>query len=71
MAGEIVIKVAELTKPLSTSRVKAGTSLADFLKNKEIEFDSSIRINGKVEAKSYKLRNGDIITIVGEVSGGR
>ena len=70
MAGEIVIKVAELTKPLSTSRVKAGTTLEDFLKHKEVEYNSSIRVDGNVVAKSYKLQNGDIITIVGEISGG-
>jgi sulfur carrier protein ThiS len=70
MAGEIVIKVAELTKPLSTSRVKAGTTLAGFLEHRKMEYDSSIRVNGVVVAKSYKLRNGDILTIVGEVSGG-
>ena len=70
MANKIVVRVAELTKPLTVSTISAGTSLSDFLEKKEVEYDSSIRVNGAVVAKSYKLRNNDIITIVGEVSGG-
>jgi sulfur carrier protein ThiS len=68
--GQISIKVGKLTEALATYRVKKGTTLASFAESHEIELDSAVRVNGEVVAKSYTLRVGDIITIVGDVSGG-
>ncbi len=66
----ISVKVAELTKPLTASRIKKGTLLSAFLEKKGIDYSSSIRVNAEVQKQDYRLKNGDIITVVGEVSGG-
>jgi len=62
--------IGELVKPLVTQKIDAGTELADFLKANNIEWSSSVRVNGGTESKDYKLADGDIITTIGSVRGG-
>lgn len=64
----ITVKIAQL-QDLQTVRISTKT-LGDFLKGREIEYNSDVRVNGEVKPATYSLRNGDIITVVGEVSGG-
>ena len=70
MAKSIKVQIGSLTEQLKVSSVKEGTTLVTFLDMKEIEYNSSIRVNGKVAKKGSVLKNGDIITIIDDVSGG-
>ena len=70
MAKGLTIKVAELMKPLSSSTVKPGTTLGDFLTKKGVKI-AQVRVNGVVKPGTYALKAGDLLCIVGEVSGGR
>lgn len=72
MAPQVItIKIAQLAKQVATARVSAGSSLEDFFKKRKLQVTSAVRVNGNVVPKTYRLRNGDIITIIGKVSGGR
>ena len=68
--GTITVRLAELTKPLVVSKIKAGTTLEEFLEKHDLEYSSSVRVNAETASKGTKLRNGDIITVIGAVSGG-
>lgn len=70
MAKSVTIRLAELTKPLTVKKVKEGTTLSDFLEDNGLEYSSSVRVNAEATKKGYALKNGDIITVVGAVSGG-
>jgi sulfur carrier protein ThiS len=69
MEGKITVRLAQV-QDLQTIHISAKT-LGELLKSKEIEYNSSVRVNGEVKSKEYRLRNNDIITIVDAVSGGR
>jgi len=75
MAGrkrkQITVLVGELVKPLVTKRCDAGTTLIVFLEDNGIAWSSAVRVNGETEPKSYKLKQDDVITTIGSVSGGR
>ena len=66
----ITVMLGELTKKLSTSKIKKGTTLGAFLEDNGTTHSSAVRVNAKAQKKSYVLKQGDIVTIVGEVSGG-
>ena len=68
--SNITVKMAELAKPLKTMQCAPGTTLESFLQKRDMKYDSKIRVNGVVVAKTQKLRSGDIITVIGNVSGG-
>lgn len=72
MAGKkiISVKIAELTKQLTIKKIPDGTVLSELLEEHGAEYSSAVRVNGESVKASAKLHNGDIITIVGEVSGG-
>ena len=70
MARPIKVSVARLAHPLEVREIKAGTTLGVFLSDINIAYTASIRVNAKVEKESHKLKNGDIISIIGSVSGG-
>ena len=63
--------LGELVKPLVIKKCNAGTTLGAFLKDNKISFSAAVRVNGEQEKESYKLRNDDVITTIGSVSGGR
>ena len=67
---KITVSLGQLTKPLQVKKIDSGTTLGDFLGKEEISFNSRVRVNAEAEKESYRLREDDIITVVGEVSGG-
>lgn len=67
----ITVRLAELTKQVVVSRVKSGTTLIDFLEKNGLSYSSAVRVNAETAGKIYKLHNGDIITVIGQVSGGK
>jgi sulfur carrier protein ThiS len=64
------VKIGELTKPLKSVESVPGVSLETFLDRRGMGYDATIRVNGKVTAKTAILKNGDIITIIGHFNGG-
>ena len=68
---KMYIKIGELTKPLKSVESVNGVSLETFLERRDMAYDSSIRVNGKVVPKTATLKDGDIITVIGHFSGGR
>jgi sulfur carrier protein ThiS len=68
--ANITVKVAELAKPLKPMTCAEGTTLASFLEKKDMKYSASIRVNGVVVSKTAVLHAGDIITVIGAVSGG-
>ena len=67
----IAVRFGRLTEQLQILKVNAGTSLTKFLKEKDIEFGPSIRVNGDEVSSDYILHENDIITDIDNVSGGR
>ncbi len=68
--AKIKVMLGSLTNPLRVSSVNAGTKLSAFLEAKDMEYSSRIRVNGKAATRNSTLKNGDIILVVGDVSGG-
>lgn len=66
----ITVKIAYLAKNLQTIRVKENSTVALVLEKLDIQPSGDIFVNGKRAGKTTKLRNGDIIGIVGNVEGG-
>ena len=66
----IIVKIAELAKQLEIKKIPLGTTLAELLKDHGVSYSKAVRVNGESATETAKLKNGDIITIVGEVSGG-
>jgi len=64
------VNLAQLAKPLKVDKVKLGTTLGEYLEEQGIAYDSKIRVNAEEVKENYKLKEDDIITVVGEVSGG-
>lgn len=68
--AQITVMIGELVKPLIAKKCDAGTTLVDFLKDNGIKFSSNVRVGGETALRSYTLKNGDVITTIGSVSGG-
>ena len=66
----IEVRLASLTKPIEVKKIKKGTSLAQFLTDNGLTYNSSVRVNTSTVDAEYKLKKGDIICIVTQVSGG-
>ena len=66
----IIVKIAELAKQLEIKKIPLGTTLAELLEDHGVSYSKAVRVNGEAANQTAKLKNGDIITIVGEVSGG-
>jgi sulfur carrier protein ThiS len=66
----ITIKIAHLARNLRTIKVKENSTVAFVLEKLSIQPSGDIFVNGKRASKATKLRNGDIIGIVGQVEGG-
>lgn len=62
--------LGELVKPLVIKTCDAGITLEKFLEDNDINYSSSMRVNGETAKKGYKLKNDDVITTIGSVSGG-
>ena len=71
MANTVKVTLARLAAPLQVANIKAGTTISEFLARREINYTSSIRVNGKAVSATYKLANNDIITVSTNVEGGR
>ena len=70
MARTISVKLGQLAKALEVKKIKSGTTLNEFLEDNGLSFSSSVRVNGEKASKSTELEAGDIIMVVGSVSGG-
>jgi sulfur carrier protein ThiS len=72
MASEasVSVRFGNLTEPLRTSTVRNDTNVVDFLKRRDVEYGSSVRVNGNTVNREYVLRNGDVVTAIESVSGG-
>ena len=66
----IEVRLASLTKPIEVKKIKKGTSLQQFLTENGLTYNSSVRVNTSTVDAEYKLKKGDIICIVTQVSGG-
>lgn len=71
MVTTVKVTLAQLAAPLQVSNIKPGTGISDFLKKREINYTSSIRVNGAQVNSRYLLKNNDIITVSTNVEGGR
>lgn len=69
--ARISVRFGQLVSPIKTVNVNAGTTLADFCTKVSVEYGASIRVNGVAKPKTYRLHKNDLITSIGEVSGGR
>lgn len=69
--ARISVQVGELVKPLVVHKCDKGTTIESFLNTVGITWGSNVRVNGDTVKKSYKLGDGDIITTIGHVSGGK
>lgn len=67
---QITVLIGELVKPLVIKKCDAGTTLIKFLGDNNIAWGSAVRVNSETEKQSYKLKNNDVITTIGSVSGG-
>ena len=67
---KINVRLASLTKPLEIKRCNVGTTLSKFLTDNGLVYGSSVKVGGLPSKASYKLKANDIISIVGNVSGG-
>ena len=68
--ANIIVKLLELAKPIKSSTCKSGVTLEEFLKRRDRDYTSSVRVNGDVKSKTYTLKTGDIVSVIGAVSGG-
>lgn len=69
--AQITVKLAKLTEAIRAVKVPAGTALKKFLEDLSINYDSKVRVNAETKTAGYKLKKGDIVTIVPRVSGGK
>ncbi len=70
MANSIKVKIGELARPLRVKSCKNGTTLTAFLAAAGMGLEDNILVNAERKTGSYRLRNGDLITTMGHVSGG-
>ena len=66
----ITVKVAQLAQEMQTIRVTENATVKQVLEKAELEVSGDIFVNGKRAGYGTKLKNGDIIGIVGQVEGG-
>lgn len=57
-------------RPAVAKRIKAGTTISQFLQDSKIEWSNRVRVNGGSVARTYKLKASDFITLIAPVSGG-
>ena len=67
----MAVKFGRLTEPLEVVRIGSGATLAKFLNLRGLEYGPSIRVNGDEVDLETVLHEGDIITDIDSVSGGR
>jgi sulfur carrier protein ThiS len=67
---QITVQLGALVKPLEARKCDAGTSIEKFLADNGMKMGSNVLVNGDAVKASYKLKNGDIVTTMGSVSGG-
>lgn len=70
-SGSIAIKFGRLTQPLQRLTAKEGATLGEFLEKHSIEYTSSIRVNGDTATLKTVLHNGDVITDIDNIEGGK
>ena len=70
-SGSIAVKFGKLTEPLIRYTCVEGSTLGDFLKRRDMELTSSIRVNGETADAETVLRNGAVITDIDNVDGGK
>jgi hypothetical protein len=71
VSGKVSVVFARLTSPLATYNIAKGTLLTAFLQRRGVEFNNSVRVNGKVVTQKYVVKQGDIISQLEQVSGGK
>lgn len=67
---QITVQLGALVKPLEARKCDVGTTIEKFLNDNGLKMGSNVLVNGDTVKASYKLKNGDIITTMGSVSGG-
>ena len=68
---QIAVRFGKLTEPLEVVKIEAGMNISKFLEARGLEFGPSVMVNAEEVNEEYRLREGDIITDIDEVSGGR
>jgi putative ubiquitin-RnfH superfamily antitoxin RatB of RatAB toxin-antitoxin module len=68
--ARIYVKVAQLATALKNIIVTTGATVEDVFKKAEITANGDIFVNGNRAGLRSKVKNGDIIGIVGQVEGG-
>jgi len=68
--AKIKVQFGQLTKPLEVLSIDEQTTLEQFCKDKDLVYDSSIRVNGQTAGKRTVLSAGDIITSIEDIDGG-
>jgi hypothetical protein len=68
---KVKVLFGKLTQPLIAKNVNAQTTLFAFCEQNGIEYGSSVRVNGKTSDKQYTLQEGDIITSIDNIDGGK
>jgi len=71
VSGKVSVVFVQLTSPLVTYNIPKGTLLTAFLQRRGVEFNNSVRVNGKVVTQKYVVKQGDIISQLEQVSGGK
>jgi molybdopterin converting factor small subunit len=65
----LTVSLGRITEPLQKFKIPMGTKLGVFA-NGKFEMNHTVRVNGEQQTADYVLREGDIIVLVGDVSGG-
>ena len=68
--ARMTVRFGQLAKPLSSSTIAEGTTLERFLENRNYEYSSSVRVNGRVVGRDSELHDGNIVTMIESVEGG-
>jgi len=69
-ASKVTVRFGRLTEQLQAFVIGEKTTLEDFLKRREIEYGSGVRVNGQTASKETVLHQGDIVTDIDNVDGG-
>ena len=67
---QITVQLGALVKPLEARKCDVGITIEKFLQDNGMKMGSNVLVNGDSVKGSYKLKNGDIVTTMGSVSGG-
>jgi sulfur carrier protein ThiS len=68
-AKTITVKLALLSEEVKTFKIKAGTKIADFLSEHNIEPKGNILVNGEKASKTTVIKEDSTILIVPKVEG--